>query len=135
MRNRLNQGPFPHCPPEEVLPGSDVVMATTPSGGLDGRICARPGCFFSQEGQKLRPRQEEATSTPRQDRPLRRPAHSYHPFTSRMNWTAPAAPFLTLIWPVGESLTSALFARVRPGAKLMLLARGRLAASAGRSVR
>src|SRR4029453_5565110 len=28
--DRLNQGPFPQYPPEEVLPGSDVVMATTP---------------------------------------------------------------------------------------------------------
>ena len=31
VRDRLNQGPFPQYPPEEVLPGSDVVMATTPS--------------------------------------------------------------------------------------------------------
>jgi hypothetical protein len=29
--DRLNQGPFPQYPPEQVLPGSDVVMATTPS--------------------------------------------------------------------------------------------------------
>jgi len=29
--DRLNQGPFPQYPPEEVLPGSEVVMATTPS--------------------------------------------------------------------------------------------------------
>jgi hypothetical protein len=29
--NRLNQGPFPIYPPEEVVPGSSVVMATTPS--------------------------------------------------------------------------------------------------------
>ena len=29
VRDRLNQGPFPQYPPEEVLPGSDVVMATT----------------------------------------------------------------------------------------------------------
>ena len=29
--DRLNQGPFPQYPPEEILPGSEVVMATTPS--------------------------------------------------------------------------------------------------------
>ena len=29
--DRLNQGPFPVYPPEEVVPGSYVVMATTPS--------------------------------------------------------------------------------------------------------
>ena len=29
--DRLYQGPFPQYPPEEVLPGSEVVMATTPS--------------------------------------------------------------------------------------------------------
>jgi hypothetical protein len=29
--DRLNQGPFPQYPPEEVLPGSEVGMATTPS--------------------------------------------------------------------------------------------------------
>ena len=31
VRDRLYQGPFPQYPPEEVLPGSSVVMATTPS--------------------------------------------------------------------------------------------------------
>src|SRR5262249_51221096 len=31
---RLNQGPFPQYAPEEVLPGSDVVMATTPSDDI-----------------------------------------------------------------------------------------------------
>jgi hypothetical protein len=31
VRDRLNQGPFPQYPPEQVLPGSEVVMATTPS--------------------------------------------------------------------------------------------------------
>lgn len=31
VMNRLNQGPFPIYPPEEVVPGSDVVMTTTPS--------------------------------------------------------------------------------------------------------
>jgi hypothetical protein len=31
VRDRLNQGPFPQYPPEEVIPGSEVVMATTPS--------------------------------------------------------------------------------------------------------
>ncbi|HXY41166.1 MAG TPA: hypothetical protein VEQ10_15945 [Vicinamibacteria bacterium] len=31
VRDRLNQGPFPQYAPEEVIPGSDVVMATTPS--------------------------------------------------------------------------------------------------------
>ena len=29
VRDRLDQGPFPQYPPEEVLPGSEVVMATT----------------------------------------------------------------------------------------------------------
>ena len=29
--DRLYQGPFPQYPPEQVLPGSEVVMATTPS--------------------------------------------------------------------------------------------------------
>ncbi len=31
VADRLNQGPFPIYPPEEVVPGSYVVMATTPS--------------------------------------------------------------------------------------------------------
>ena len=31
MKDRLYQGPFPQYPPEQVLPGSEVVMATTPS--------------------------------------------------------------------------------------------------------
>ncbi len=31
VTDRLYQGPFPQYPPEEVLPGSSVVMATTPS--------------------------------------------------------------------------------------------------------
>jgi hypothetical protein len=31
VRDRLDQGPFPQYPPEEVLPGSEVVMATTPT--------------------------------------------------------------------------------------------------------
>jgi len=34
VRDRLNQGPFPQYPPEEVLPGSEVVMATTPSNDV-----------------------------------------------------------------------------------------------------
>ncbi len=31
VKDRLYQGPFPQYPPEEVVPGSEVVMATTPS--------------------------------------------------------------------------------------------------------
>ncbi len=31
ITDRLNQGPFPQYPPEEVLPGGSVVMATTPA--------------------------------------------------------------------------------------------------------
>jgi hypothetical protein len=31
VKDRLNQGPFPQYPPEEVFPGGDVVMATTPT--------------------------------------------------------------------------------------------------------
>jgi hypothetical protein len=31
IKDRLNQGPFPQYPPEEVLPGSSVVMAITPT--------------------------------------------------------------------------------------------------------
>ncbi len=31
VKDRLNQGPFPQYPPEEVVPGSSMVMATTPS--------------------------------------------------------------------------------------------------------
>src|SRR5512147_693316 len=31
VKERLYQGPFPQYPPEEVFPGGDVVMATTPS--------------------------------------------------------------------------------------------------------
>jgi hypothetical protein len=31
VRNRLNQGPFPQYPPEQLFPGGSVVMATTPS--------------------------------------------------------------------------------------------------------
>jgi len=34
VRDRLDQGPFPQYPPEEVLPGSEVVMATTPSNDI-----------------------------------------------------------------------------------------------------
>lgn len=31
VKDRLNQGPFPIYPPEEVVPDSPVVMVTTPS--------------------------------------------------------------------------------------------------------
>ena len=31
VKDRLYQGPFPQYPPEELVPGSEVVMATTPS--------------------------------------------------------------------------------------------------------
>lgn len=31
ITNRLNQGPFPTYAPEDVVPGADVIMATTPS--------------------------------------------------------------------------------------------------------
>jgi len=31
VKDRLYQGPFPQYPPEQVIPGSEVVMATTPS--------------------------------------------------------------------------------------------------------
>lgn len=31
ITDRLNQGPFPSYKPEEVIPGGDVIMATTPS--------------------------------------------------------------------------------------------------------
>src|ERR1017187_502380 len=31
VKDRLYQGPFPQYPPEQLFPGSDVVMATTPS--------------------------------------------------------------------------------------------------------
>ena len=31
VKDRLNQGPFPQYPPELVVPGSSVVMTTTPS--------------------------------------------------------------------------------------------------------
>jgi hypothetical protein len=31
VANRLNQGPFPEYPPERIIPGGDVVMATTPT--------------------------------------------------------------------------------------------------------
>src|SRR5262245_26899052 len=34
VRDRLYQGPFPQYAPEEVLPGSEVVMATTPSDDI-----------------------------------------------------------------------------------------------------
>ena len=34
VRDRLNQGPFPQYAPEEVLPASSVVMATTPSNEI-----------------------------------------------------------------------------------------------------
>jgi len=34
VKDRLNQGPFPQYPPEQVLPGSDVVMATSPSNDI-----------------------------------------------------------------------------------------------------
>jgi hypothetical protein len=31
VKDRLYQGPFPQYPPEQIFPGGDVVMATTPS--------------------------------------------------------------------------------------------------------
>lgn len=31
ITDRLNQGPFPQYPPQEIFPGGDVVMATTPT--------------------------------------------------------------------------------------------------------
>jgi len=34
VKDRLNQGPFPQYPPEEVVPGSSVVMATTPTNEI-----------------------------------------------------------------------------------------------------
>ena len=34
MKDRLYQGPFPQYPPAAVVPGSDVVMATTPSDDI-----------------------------------------------------------------------------------------------------
>ncbi|NQT23829.1 hypothetical protein HQ585_00580 [candidate division KSB1 bacterium] len=34
VKDRLYQGPFPQYAPEEVLPGSEVVMATTPSKNI-----------------------------------------------------------------------------------------------------
>ena len=34
VKDRLNQGPFPIYPPEEVLPRSYVVMATTPTNEI-----------------------------------------------------------------------------------------------------
>ena len=34
VTDRLNQGPFPIYPPEEVIPDSSVVMTTTPSGDI-----------------------------------------------------------------------------------------------------
>jgi hypothetical protein len=34
VKNRLYQGPFPQYAPEEIVPGSDVIMATTPSNEI-----------------------------------------------------------------------------------------------------
>ena len=34
VKDRLNQGPFPQYPPELVVPGSSVVMTTTPSNEI-----------------------------------------------------------------------------------------------------
>jgi hypothetical protein len=34
IKDRLDQGPFPQYPPEEVVPGSSVVMATTPNNEI-----------------------------------------------------------------------------------------------------
>jgi len=34
VKDRLYQGPFPQYPPEQLFPGSDVVMATTPSDDM-----------------------------------------------------------------------------------------------------
>jgi hypothetical protein len=34
VKDRLYQGPFPQYPPEEVVPGSSVVMTTLPSNGI-----------------------------------------------------------------------------------------------------
>ena len=31
VKNRLNQGPFPEYAPEDLYPGGDVVMTTTPT--------------------------------------------------------------------------------------------------------
>jgi hypothetical protein len=50
-----------------------------------------------------------------------------YPFTSRRKWTDPPEPFVTLILPLKSeaSGTTALFARVCPGEKLIVLASGR----------
>ena len=34
VRERLNQGPFPEYAPEDLYPGGDVVMTTTPAGAV-----------------------------------------------------------------------------------------------------
>jgi hypothetical protein len=34
VKDRLYQGPFPQYAPEEIVPGSDVIMATTPSNNI-----------------------------------------------------------------------------------------------------
>jgi hypothetical protein len=56
ITDRLNQGPFPTYKPEHVVPGSDVIMATTPSRervpnygmGLATYLCDEAGPAYRQ---------------------------------------------------------------------------------------
>lgn len=56
ITDRLNQGPFPTYKPEQVVPGSDVIMATTPSRkrvpnygmGLATYLCDEAGPAYKQ---------------------------------------------------------------------------------------
>ena len=49
VKDRLYQGPFPQYPPEQVLPGSEVVMATTPLAR--GRARLRHGSRHLRHGR------------------------------------------------------------------------------------
>src|SRR5687768_4521519 len=57
ITDRLNQGPFPSYKPEEVVPGADVIMATTPSNvrvsnygmGLTTYLCDEAGPAKNQK--------------------------------------------------------------------------------------
>ena len=91
VRDRLNQGPFPQYPPEVVLPGSDVVMATTPSDDvvpgiwkgprdvpdrrLRGRDVRGPRRRAHDRGVRANPARTEALPAPH----LARPAEAARP--------------------------------------------------------
>lgn len=74
ITNRLNQGPFPTYKPEQVVPGSDVIMATTPSKvkvpnygmGLTTYLCDEAGPA-RKENESLKTSLEKLIKLPLSD--------------------------------------------------------------------